>query len=313
MKKLITVIICLLFSTTIIGCTQEKSYNVYAPDGAPLMAIAKLMHNDDIAGADFSYNVINSDAIIPTMTNADADFIIAPTNVGVKLSVMGGNYVFAGTTSWGNLYIVSNNDNVKARNDCQTLTEFLNQFKQKTVYSIGTGAVPDITFKHILSQNDVTVDIQPLDASQIILKLKQRQIDFGILGEPAATNAVEISGGKIICSISSIWAETTGYDFPQASLFIKKSIADKDKTTALLFIDKLISSIEYLNQSEENAFSLGDFIEKSGKSSLTATIMKKTYLKTNQKYVSAIDAKDSVKNFCSVLNVGFNDDIIFKP
>jgi hypothetical protein len=133
--------------------TNTDTYKVYAPDGAPILALAKMMKDGAaVNGHKLEYTVASAKNIAASMDSltgdSDADFVIAPTNTGVMQSINTNNYYLLGVTSWGNLYIVTTNDAYNALGEDKAA--FLAQFAGKSISSIGTGQVPDLTIKYLL-------------------------------------------------------------------------------------------------------------------------------------------------------------------
>lgn len=283
------------------------------PDGAPSMAIAKMMMDNNNFGRKAEYNIIGSDVVSASFTNGDADFIIAPTNAGLMLSNKLGTYKMVAVTSWGNLYLLGSNE-FKTLSDCADVNEFLAQLQGKSVESIGTGMVPDKTFKHILSESNVNATLNASNASLIQTGLADGSMSLAILGEPAVTatltKATEV---KRLCSISELWEKVTGGTFTQAGLFVKKAIIENDPQAVKNFIEELKKSISFLNESKENAKTLGDYMENTGKSTLKGAIVSKCYLQMSQNYVDASSVKTDVLNFVKVLGVSIpeNNDVFY--
>ena len=309
MKKIIVSVLCIALLFTIfalVACNNKTAdveyakYVVMTPDGAPSMALAKMMKDQTVFNDSVGeYSLIAADQIKTAFVNGEADFIIAPTNAGVQLSAKTGNYYLAAVTSWGNLYIVGKG--IKSREECSSASEFLAQFQGKTIGSIGQGAVPDVTFSHLLAQYDVEVTVDPSDAPTIQTKLNEGSLDLAILGEPAVTATLSnVSGVKRLASVSSLWKEVVGQEFPQASLFVKKSV---DTKTVEAFLTAVSSSIDYLNASSENAKELGDYMESRKDSTLKGAVVSKCYLAMSQKFVKASEVKSDVLEFVNVLGV----------
>ena len=330
MKKIALIVMTFVLLTCLfVSCAPKTpaetiSYSVYAPDGAPALAIAKMMKDGENVAENraFTYNILGgsnqADLIKSTITNKEADFIIAPTNLGVKLALVQKQYVLAATTSWGNLCIVTNDALVKTLEESENINAFMAQFSGQTVASIGTGAVPDVSFKYLLAQNEITdCEVTAADLQKIQTDLNAGNIKFGIVGEPAATATVKtVQDTRILCNLSDVWSQTVGTDFPQASLFVKKSVIENDKETVDAFLTKLKASIEYLNASADNALEMGTYMENSGKSSLKGAIVKASYVGMKQNYVSAQESKASVIRFVNVLGVECDEqtsaDVFYK-
>ena len=115
-----------------------------APDGAPALAIAKLIYDNDNLGTDktIDYSVISSTQVNPNLSSGSADFIIAPVNLASKLYKANQNdYVMVSVITHGNFYILS------------TTEISVKDLKDKQVAVPNQGAVPDWTFKMILNKN----------------------------------------------------------------------------------------------------------------------------------------------------------------
>ena len=160
------------------------------------------------------------------------------------------------------------------------------------------------TFNKLLAECSITTEVTASDASTIQANLADGSIKAAILGEPAVTATLtKVSSAARLASVSELWAEIIGQDFPQAALFVKKSIAENNKAAVDEFLTKLSASITYLNASKENAKELGDYMESLETSTLKGAIVSKCYLEMGQKYVTADAAKDAILPFVTTLNV----------
>lgn len=326
MKKIIliiSIIMCLVLTLSFAACesandnTGDKgtgaripdvTFKVMAPDGAPALALAKMMMDEPINGLKLDYSIIDSTTVAANMTNGDADFIIAPTNAGVMQSVNTGAYYLLGVTSWGNLYIVTTNDDYLTLEDSADAGAFLAQFSGNSISTIGSNQVPDKSLKHLLNLSEVTCTVASAQTAAVIQNdLIAGTIDAAVLGEPAVTGTKAllakngVTNYRILGSISAVWTALTGLEYPQAAVFVKKSIADAYPIVIEAFTDALDKSIEYLNASAEHAEELGTYMEGRGDNSLKAAIIKQCYLRTAQGYRSAADSKDAVKQLVGVL------------
>lgn len=310
MRKFIAIVVALVLLLgllSLVACKdsdpQNATYTVMTPDGAPSMAVAKMMMDNNSFGRKAVYRIIASEAVSASFTNEDADFIIAPTNAGIMLSNKLGTYKMVAVTSWGNLFLLGSKD-FKTLDECENANEFLSQFAGKDIASIGTGMVPDKTFKHILDESNVNANLTASNATLIQTDLVAGSIDLAILGEPAVTATLtKATNAKRLCSISELWEEVTGGTFTQAGLFVKKSVIEKDPEAVANFVEELKKSIDFLNQSKENAKTLGDFMESTGESTLKGGVVSLCYLEMSQRYVDATEVKADVLSFAKVLGV----------
>ena len=83
MKKLIATIltaITVVFTGAFaVGCgPTDKGFNVYMPDGAPALALSKLMVENETLGVNAKYHVSSATAIGSYVANGSADIAILP-------------------------------------------------------------------------------------------------------------------------------------------------------------------------------------------------------------------------------------------
>lgn len=301
---------------------KGATYTVMAPNGAPALALSKMMKdNAEVNNHPLTYSVIgdNATTTLPAhMETGDADFIIAPTNVGVQKAITNGKYYLLGVTSWGNLYIVTTNDAYKtlddeayaSMSDADAAKAFLSQFADHSISSIGQNQVPDKTIKELLKIAEVTCTVANSEtAGKIQDALIQHEIDCALLGEPAvtATKAVlaknSVTGYRILGSVSALWQSLTGLAYPQAGIFVKKSVVEAadGAATVAAFETALTRSIEYLNAGEDNAAELGNYMESRGDNTIKGAIIKQCYLRCAQSYRPAAQCKEDVKRLVAVL------------
>lgn len=121
------------------------SYSVFMPDGAPALAMAKLIADENMLGRTVSYSVISSSDIGPTVVQNKADVAILPVTAASKTIGTGENYVMLGVVTHGNLFIMSNKhfDGIK-------------DLSGETIGVIQQGQVPDLTLKAVLKKNGVS-------------------------------------------------------------------------------------------------------------------------------------------------------------
>lgn len=130
--------------------------SIYAPDGAPALALAKLMHEENTFGqTSVSYNVVPSSNIQAYVTGEDpaADICILPLNAASKLLGDGSTYQMLGTVTNGNLYILSKDG---ASVTTENIREELNG---KTIGVIQLNNVPGLTLKIILEKYDIDYEV----------------------------------------------------------------------------------------------------------------------------------------------------------
>lgn len=129
----------------------NNSVTVYAPDGAPALALAGLMDgavSSNSLEKEVNYNIVDASTIQTHVTgaNPDADICILPVNLAANLLGSGENYTMLGTVTHGNLYVIS------AKTGERITVDNLSELRGKTVGVVNLAAVPGLTFKLILNK-----------------------------------------------------------------------------------------------------------------------------------------------------------------
>ena len=211
MKRKITLILLLVL--LISGCTvkEETELSILVPMGAPSIAVIPIL-KDDV----HSVNLVSgTDPLQAALIspNPEYDIIIAPINLGASLiSKNSSQYRLWGVVTWGNLYIVGENESVLK--------------EEGTLALFGENAVPQKIFDSVKSKIDLTLTTAYFpsvnDAQAQLLTQKARA---AMLAQPlaAATIAKAKESGKdlkIIANLQDLWKESTGTEnYPQAAVF----------------------------------------------------------------------------------------------
>ncbi len=128
------------------GAPVGNTYNVYMPDGAPAIALAKLM-DEGYAGA--SFTVVQASTIAQRVSSGAADLAIMPINAAATLYNGGKDIVMLTVNTHGNLYVVGDGDDVD-----------LNGLAGKRVGVIGQGNVPDLTLRMLLGERGMEIAVK---------------------------------------------------------------------------------------------------------------------------------------------------------
>ena len=181
------------------GYPVPSSVEIYMPDGAPALSMAKLMHEDMEEKSDVAeYHVVDASTIQTYVGGGSpkADLCILPVNLASKLLGTGETYRMLGTVTHGNLYMLSTDTKT------QYTTENLSSLVGKTVGVVQLPNVPGLTFKIILNKNNIpwqelTNDVSPA-ADKVNLKAMDPAtvnpaagLDCYVVPEPAASAKAE--------------------------------------------------------------------------------------------------------------------------
>lgn len=245
MKKTVAVTMAFFLSTAALAsfaaCTPAEDtqsdspvYTVYAPDGAPALALANAI--DKTTDNGFEYHIVASSTIAAQVTGEApaADFCILPVNAAAKLLGSGETYQMLGTVTNGNMYFLTTGDNA------QLTTDSLDVLVGKTVGVVQLSNVPGLTFQTVLKANDLDYRIlsSEVGASDEMINLQPIQdaatgvtpaggCDYYLCPEPAASakikgTAASANPFKLAGSLQALYGDGTGY--PQAVLVAKTSV-----------------------------------------------------------------------------------------
>ncbi len=305
-----------------IGCTPENNgdnndkkenvvINVSVPDGSPAITIAKLLQDKPtFDGYMINYEVLagdNAPTIAARMASGQANIVIAPTNAGAVQYNKANSYKLLATSTQGSLYMVGKN----ALNG-NTIEEKLNALKGKVLYNIGQGGTPDATMQYVLKHYNVPFEITDVvsneyialqyvaDGPTLIGFLKQGKAEYGILGEPAVTNANAKTGTQTLLSLTDLWnaASSSNKGFPQASVFVKSDLTNGEHDTFLnWFINKLEESVQWAPTHASEATTA---LTQAGSLSLN-NLTNDMILKCNLEIITATSAKTAVNDYLTTL------------
>lgn len=253
MKRIIVAF--LLIAATVFGicafcaCDSDDGYTLVAPDGAPALALAGVTDNITTSLQDYKIKkkVVSSTAI--STEAVKSDIAIVPANLAANLYNKGNDIRLLAVVTNGNLFVLSNSDEQ---------ADGLDALVGKMVYSIGQGSVPDMLFQTLLKNEGIeyaqgeeavagkVVIKYMADGSEVMSQMALAKKDgksvFGVLAEPAVTNAINKQGFKQVFDLQTLWAQSVDSEYAgyaQAVLIAKAELCE-DKE----FVEKLIASFE---------------------------------------------------------------------
>ena len=250
MKKLfrfVSAALCGAFLLTAASCAGEdrdKVYSVYAPDGAPALALARAIAAGD---EEFAYHVVASSTIQTFVTGEtpQADFCVLPVNLASKLLGDGSVYRMLGTVTHGNMYFLTVNG--------EALTsENLSSLVGKTVGVVQLANVPGLTLQAVLNDYGIDYAIVGNDGelSETAVNLKATDAagvtpaggcDYYLCPEPAASTKTAKTPLVFAGDLQELYGED-GY--PQAVIVAKTSLVGTDACEKA--VGYLEESAEYL-------------------------------------------------------------------
>ncbi len=301
MKRFFAVLMAIVacfaaLSLTACNSKGEKTLVIAVPDGAPTLALYSMMDTcNTLEGYNIEYKVLTGAANIgTTVVSGEADCAIMPVNVAAKLYNKGTDIKLMSVNTFGNLYMVGK----------QELTS-MEELKGKIVLNIGQGGTPDISLKAILDGNKIPYEISetPIegkvalkyvgDGSEVIAMLKAGKAEYGVMGEPAVSNAVKATGGKIVMDIQREWANIVGDNsFMQAGFVVSKSVYENKELCNAIY-NKLAENNKVILENPEKVKSVITRFGSTSKIDYTTEILKRCNL-GNKK---ATEIKSQIVNY----------------
>ena len=237
-------------------------YTVYAPDGAPALALANAI--DKSTNGDFEFHIVASSTITAQVTGdmPAADFCVLPVNAAAKLLGSGETYQMLGTVTNGNMYFLTTGDNASLT------TDNLDVLVGKTVGVVQLSNVPGLTFQTVLKANNLDYQIlsSEVEAADDMVNLQPIQdaatgvtpaggCDYYLCPEPAASakikgTAASANPFKLAGSLQNLYGDGTGY--PQAVLVAKTSVIEDTYGAAMVeeMIGYMEGSAQFLAEAE---------------------------------------------------------------
>lgn len=253
LKKTIAYL-CALCLITAGGCQSglpEEEITVYMPDGAPALALAKLMHEDK-ADDGVTYRVVRAELIASKVTNKtesdNADLCIMPVTAAAKLLGTGEKYKMLGAVTHGNLYLISKTQTELTEGNLSSLIG-------KKVGVLQMNNVPGLTFKSVLNKHGVAcqemtnegtmsedkVNLMAISGAEAVGTI---EADYFLLAEPAVGAKIK-NGYSIVGDLQKLYGGENGYT--QAVLVAKTDFVAENEAWVKDFIEDVEEAADWLS------------------------------------------------------------------
>lgn len=234
-----------------VACGQKnKEITVYMPDGAPALALAKLMHEDtETDGVCYRVVDVRTDAraLISKVTSnrsaKNADICVLPVSAAAQKLGAGDTYRMVGLVTQGNLYLVSKNATVYDKSNVQALNGKLIVVNKLT-------DVPGLTLKAALRRNGLEWVLREggtIAEDKVNLIGQSAECDLELVAEPAVS-ARMAKGYHIAGNLQELYAqsESENGSYPQAVLVAKTSLIKEKGAWLQVFLERVAASEDWL-------------------------------------------------------------------
>ena len=247
MKKLIVLLLIIFSLGLYTSCEVVKdkdleNISLIMPSGTPSLALANYAQALKEKGGTVDI-VAGADLLVAAFNQESYDVIVAPVNLGAKMYNASGKYLLYKTIVWGNLYLASKQE-----------LNSLDDINNKEVVVFGKNSTPDIVFQTILKNHpELKVNISYVsDVSEANTLLAANQADYVISAEPAISKLKAKLNLNII-DLQDEWKNITkDSSYPQAGIFVRKSLAEEEYVKSALNKMK-VSVLSALSDPEKTA------------------------------------------------------------
>ena len=303
------------------GSTVEEAVaDVYAPDGAPALALAQLMSEEMQFGGEVTYNVVAASTIQTYVTGEDpqAELCILPVNAAAQALGKGDDYKLLGTVTHGNIFVLS-----AASNNFEALTadNLGEQLRGKTVGCIQLQQVVGLTLRIVLKNSDIECqiieDVSQATEDDVVYLLNisdpatmivpTAEYDYMVAAEPVVSAKVTGTQGKleVVGDLQALYGGENGW--PQAVLVGKTSFVEENPNFVNAFCDALVGNAAWLADEDTAASTVIDAVASHLPDGATPTFSEKNLTKEviancAIRFEYAHDCKAEVNAFLDVLS-----------
>ena len=324
MKKIFAVLLsaCLLAASVAAfsACGKKKTggdaaaftADVYAPDGAPALALAQLMSENMQFGGKVNYNVVNATTIQTYVTGQDpaAELCVLPVNAAAKALGSGKTYQMLGAVTHGNIYLLSNTEKEEL-----TAANIKERLEGKVVGCIQLENFVGFALQVVLDKYDVSYTViedpeKPAESGVSLVNISQpaQQIsatavyDYMVAAEPVvSTKTGNIPTLEVVGDLQALYGEQ-GY--PQAVLVAKTDFIEANGGMIEAFIEAVEENADWLKADSTSAETIVNAVSShlpdGATPTFTADNLSKTVIgRCAVRFDAASACKERVKGFLS--------------
>jgi NitT/TauT family transport system substrate-binding protein len=278
MKKLCIVILVIF----LFGCSSSEKVKMMVPYGSPQMSQLYLQDNQDQYDVDI---VIGADPLVAAFGSNSHDIIFAPINLGAKMFNSKENYVLLGVVTWGNYYLVSENE----------LSDF-SSLDQKNIVVFGKNQVSDILILYLIEAYQIELTISYVDSlSTATAHAIVHPNDIVLVAEPSFSLLKKGNADLFSIDLQEAYQQVSSFtSFPQAGVFVHKDVSNEKRTSIK---EDLIISIERMNQNEQETAELAVRLGMD----LDSDVLVSAFITSNIEFISGIESKAAVILFFNLI------------
>ncbi len=266
---------------------------IQAPTAPPTSPLVKMVE-DNMLGDNVEFILYkNVEEATTRIARGEADFTVLPVNVASKLYNKEADVTLVNVNTWGILYLLSRNGEIKSWDD----------LKGKELFVGAQGSSPDVITRYLLSQNDIGDDditISYGSSPEMLQWAIAGKADIVVLPEPLATQCLmKAENMEISMDYSVEWEKINGEGskLAQTGIVVRTSFANEYPDAVEDFQNAYKTALETVVTDPQAVSSL---IEE--KLEIPAVVFENSMTRTKLEFVTAQDAKADVEVYLNALN-----------
>lgn len=308
MKKLQAVFLFFIIMVFVVGCNQvnivkEESKKpdkivIQAPSAPPTAPLIKLIEDKMLESSVEEGNIEfivyqNVEEATTRVARGEADFTVLPVNVISKLYNKEADISLLNVNTWGILYLLSRDGEVKTWED----------LKGKELFVGAQGASPDVITRYLLNKNGIKEDeinISYGTSPEMLQWMIAGKADTVVLPEPLVTQGLaKAENMQVAMDYSKEWEKINGEGskLPQTGIAVRTSFANEYPNAVEAFQNAYKEALEAVVKDPASVSSL---IEE--KLEIPGAVFKKSMERTKLEFVPAQEAKKDVETYLNALN-----------
>ncbi len=272
---------------------EKEVINIGLLKGPTGMGAAILLENDKNGTANAEYNLTLAgapDVLQSSLINEELDMAALPTNVAAVLNKKTeGKVQILAVNTLGVIYLMSNNENIKAIAD----------LKGKTILSAGKGTTTEYVLNYILSENnltDVTIEYAS-EHAEVITKAVADKYEVVLLPEPFVTQMKgKDAGYSVAIDLTKEWKALGGKELTMGCIAVRTKFAEENPEAVAAFLKDYEASVKEVNADPAKA---GAIIE--GFDIAKAAVASKAIPNCNIVFMTSEEMKSNVSDYLNVL------------
>lgn len=259
---LLLIVFVLVCMVSCANATNTNNITMCVVDGISALSVTTLLADSSVDNYFVDVEFVSEDMIYDAISMYDADMIVLPMDTASQLYTSGQQYQLVAVTTFGAMYLVSTGNDMA-----------LSDLVGEVIYVAGCSNVSLCVLEHLLISNNIEYTISGTavagkvalcyGSSNVVLRqLATGNIQYAILEEPLATQAVELAQSNGIdlrfsIDMQSQWQSVMGsYGYADTALLVKSSLIANNYSLMMSICQRLDSNSQYLYSDTDNIVQL---------------------------------------------------------